>query len=126
MRSQTANQRTIYFANHLGIADVYDENGYRTGEAQDSWTEPEKLRMNVSTVKGEVENEAFGGYLDYSRTLFTTNMDCPIKEGSRIWFGKDPAKDSHNYIVVRKADSKNALRYAIKEVEVEVEDGDND
>ena len=118
MRNQTANQRTLYFANHLGIADVFDDYGYRTGEKADSWTTPEKIRLNVSTVKGEVENDAFGGFLDYSRTLFTTNMDCPIKEGSRIWISKDPAKgDPHNYIVVRKADSKNALRYAIKEVD---------
>lgn len=125
MRNQAANQRTIYYANHLGIADVFDENGYRTGETDDFWTEPQKLRINVSTVKGEVENEAFGGYLDYSRTLFTTNMDCEIKEGSRIWLSKDPAKkEPHNYIVVRKADSKNTIRYAIKEVEVE--NGDND
>ena len=119
MRNQTANQRTLYFANHLGIADVFDDYGYRTGETKDSWTEPVKIRLNVSTVKGEVDNDAFGGFLDYSRTLFTTNMDCPIKEGAIIWLSKDPAKgDPHNYIVVRKADSKNALRYAIKEVEI--------
>ena len=122
MRNQTANQRTLYFANHLGIADVFDENGFRTGETADTWTTPEKIRLNISTAKGELENEAFGGFIDYSRTLFTTNMDCPIKVGSRIWISKDPAKgDPHNYIVVRKADSKNALRYAIKEVDTSLD-----
>ncbi|MBP5741277.1 MAG: hypothetical protein J6W59_05955 [Bacteroidales bacterium] len=118
MRNQTSNQRTIYYANHLGIVDVYDEYGYRTGETADGYTTPEKLRINVSTAKGEAEAEAFGLYLDYDRILFTTNMDCPIKEGSRIWFQKDPAKEPHNYIVIRKADSKNALRYAVKQVDV--------
>lgn len=119
MRNQTANQRTLYFANKLGIADVFDENGYRTGETAPLFTAPKKIRMNVSTAKGAKDNEAFGGYEDYDRTIFTTNMDCPIKVSSIIWFQRDPAKnETHNYIVVRKADSKNAIRYAIKEVEV--------
>lgn len=124
MRNQAANQRTIYYSNYTGLGDVFDEHGYRTGEVAPQYTEPEKLRINVSTVKGEAEAEAFGQYLDYDRTLFTTNMDCPLKEESRIWFGKDPSKAPHNYIVVRRADSKNALRFAIKEVKVT--DGDND
>lgn len=122
MRNQTANQRTIYYSNHLGIIDVFDEFGYRTGETADGYSEPEKLRINVSTVKSDAENEAFGLYLDYDRTLFTTNMDCPIKEGSRIWIGKSPDRSPYNYVVVRKADSKNCLRYAVKQVEVSTDD----
>lgn len=124
MRNQASNQRTIYHAEYLGIADVFDEYGYRTGDTAPHYSDPEKLRINVSTVKGEAENEAFGLYLDYDRTLFTTNMDCPIKEGSVIWLGKDPGNgDPYNYVVKRVADSKNALRYAIKEVAVS--DGDS-
>jgi hypothetical protein len=40
---------------------------------------------------------------------------CPIEEDSIIWFGIEPTKP-HNYIVVRKAESKNGILYALQEV----------
>jgi hypothetical protein len=42
---------------------------------------------------------------------------CPIEEDSIIWFGIEPTKP-HNYIVVRKADSKNGILYALQEVTI--------
>ena len=45
--------------------------------------------------------------------------DVPVslEEDSIIWFGVAPPA-AHNYIVVRKADSKNGILYALQEVTV--------
>ena len=40
-----------------------------------------------------------------------------IDENTIVWFGAAPP-DPHNYIVVRKADSKNGILYALLEVTV--------
>jgi hypothetical protein len=42
---------------------------------------------------------------------------CPIEEQTIVWFGID-ATEPYNYIVTRKADSKNGILYALQEVKV--------
>jgi hypothetical protein len=49
--------------------------------------------------------------------MCVADPSCPIDEDSIVWFGAAPP-DPHNYIVVRKADSKNGILYALQEVTV--------
>jgi hypothetical protein len=49
--------------------------------------------------------------------MFVADNRCPIEEDSILWFGVEP-NQPHNYIVVRKADSKNGILYALQEVTV--------
>ena len=94
-----------------------DEYGNETGERTPTYGETTALRCNVSAATGEEAVRAFGSFTGYSRTMCVADNDCPIAEDSVIWFGVDP-KESHNYIVVRKADSKNGVLYALQEVTV--------
>lgn len=118
MRSLQRNMRELWYANLESSTPVYDEWGNETGETDDAYTSPPvAFSANVSAATGQAAAEAFGAFTDYSRVISTCDMDCPLKVGTRVWFGAEPTKD-HNYVVVRIADSLNALLIALKEVTV--------
>ena len=117
MRSLNRNKRLIYYALRTGDLANIDDYGNETGESTPTYGEIEALRVNISAASGEEAVEAFGSFTGYSRTMFTTDTACPIDEDSIIWFGVEPPAP-HNYIVVRKADSKNGILYALQEVTV--------
>lgn len=118
MRSLNRNKRRIWYANLESSTPVTDADGNETGESDDKFTDPPvELWLNISAATGQAVAEAFGAFTDYNRAISTCDLDCPLKEGSRVWFGSDPSAD-HNYVVVRRADSLNSLLYALKEVTV--------
>ena len=117
MRVLNRNKRTIYYALHTGASVNMDEYGNETGETTPTYSPPVELRCNVSAATGEETVQAFGNFADYSRTICVADTSCPIDEKAVVWFGVSPP-DAHNYIVVRKADSKNGVLYALQEVTV--------
>ena len=117
MRALNRNKRTIYYALQTGETVNLDEYGNATGERTPTYGEPIALRVNISAASGEDAVQAFGSFTGYSRTMYTADNDCPIAEDSILWFGVAPPLP-HNYIVVRKADSKNGILYALQEVTV--------
>lgn len=117
MRSLNRNTRKIYYALRTGEVANIDEYGNETGETTPTYGAKIPLYVNVSAAYGEGAVEAFGSFTGYSRTMFVANNDCPIDEDTIIWFGVAPIKP-HNYIVVRKADAKNGILYALQEVTV--------
>lgn len=119
MRDLNRNKRTIYYALYLGETDIVDVNGNLTGESESAYGNIEMLRVNVSASVGTDEAQAFGGFTNYTRTITVSDPSCPLNEDSIVWFGVDTS-GPHNYIVTRKADSKNGLLYALLEVKVGV------
>ena len=117
MRSLNRNKRTIYYALRTGDKVNLDEYGNETGETTPQYGDAVMLRCNVSAATGQEAVEAFGSFTGYSRTMCVADNSCPIEEDSIIWFGVEPT-EPHNYIVVRKADSKNGILYALQEVTV--------
>lgn len=117
MRSLNRNKRQIYYALCIGETSNVDEYGNETGESTPTYGEKTALRSNISAASGEEAVQAFGSFTGYSRTMYVADNSCPIEEDSIIWFGIEPT-EPHNYIVVRKADSKNGILYALQEVTV--------
>jgi hypothetical protein len=117
MRSLNRNKRTIYYALHTGEETNFDEYGNETGESTPTYGEPTALECNVSAASGAEAVQAFGSFTGYNRTMFVADGSCPIDENSIVWFGRDPS-EPYNYVVVRKADSKNGILYALQEVTV--------
>ena len=84
---------------------------------------PELRRRSVIRVAGDKD-------LQYSKTLVTCNMDCPIDEESVLWVGKDPYVSQvsgsstisvltpYNYTVTRVAKGLNSIVYALQQVNV--------
>lgn len=117
MRGLNRNKRLIYYANRVSEAVNRDEYGNETGEVTPLYGTATPLFCNVSAAVGAEAAEAFGTFTNYSRTVYVSDVNCPITEESIVWFGNKPPKP-HNYIVVRKADSKNGILYALQEVTV--------
>ena len=116
MRSLERNKQTFYYALYSAVTEVKDENGDYTGEREVTYSSPVKYRANISAARGESETAPFGIETNYSKTISTSDMDCPIKEDTVIWIDKDPTTDPYNFFVVKVAKSLNCILYAIREV----------
>ena len=116
MRSLERNKQTFYYALYSAVTEVKDENGDYTGEREITYSSPVKYRANISAARGESETAPFGIETNYSKTISTSDMDCPIKEDTVLWIGKDPTTDPYNFFVVKVAKSLNCILYAIREV----------
>ena len=117
MRSLNRNKRNIYYALHTGEETIFDEYGNETSESAPTYGEPIALGCNISAATGADAVQAFGNFTNYSRAMCVTDLNCPIDENTIVWFGVAPT-EPHNYIVTRKADSKNGILYALREVTV--------
>ena len=126
MRTSQRNSQKIYYSLYLGKTPIYDEYGNQTGEYELTYATPVGFTLNVSAARGTSDVEQFGIDLNYSKTMVTHDMTCPINEASRLWIGKEATitEDNvttvtpHNYVVLAVAKSINSITYAIKEVSV--------
>ena len=117
MRSLNKNKRQIYYALYIGDEPILDEYGNETGERNPLYGEIEEMRCNVSAATGEEAVQAFGSVKNYTRVICVADNNCPLAEHTLVWFGIAPTEE-HNYIIHRKADSKNGILYALQEVVV--------
>ena len=117
MRTLNRNKRQIYYALRIGEVANIDEYGNETGELTPAYGHHVELKCNVSAATGSDAVQAFGSFTNYSRTMCVSDRECPIDEDTIVWFGVDPS-EPHNYVVARKADSKNGILYALQEVTV--------
>lgn len=126
MRSLVRNKQKIYYALQTGENPIRDEYGNLTGEYELSYTAPTEYRINVSAARGTSDLEQFGINENYSKTMVTNDMTCPITETTRLWVGISPTAtvddaevtQPHNYVVTAVARSINSITYAIREVSV--------
>ena len=117
MRGLNRNKRLIYYALRTGETRNVDEYGNETGETTPDHGDPVELRCNISAATGAEVAQVFGTTPSYNRVICVLDNDCPIDEDSVVWFGAKPS-EPYNYIVIRKADSKNGILYALREVTV--------
>ena len=139
MRSLRKNQHPLYFATYSEEITVYqrDENGNIVyvevdGELKPielgtvaGYNEPILFYANISAGKGSAQEAVFGSDVDYTRTISTTDMFCPIDELTRIWIENEPQynadgtvdADSADYkVAAYPARGKNNIVYAIKKL----------
>jgi len=123
MKSLVRNALTFYYAQYSGKTEMTDEDGLKTGEYTLTYGTPTMMRANISASRGQADVDMFGVDTKYSKTIVTTDMNCPINENSRLWIGITPTtgqvSNPHNYRVVRVAKSLNSISYAIDEVDID-------
>lgn len=119
MRNLNRNKRLVYFATRIGETPEVDEYDNETGDIIPIYSDPSPLWCNISAPTGEEIVQTFGGLTDYSRVICLSGAAelCPIDEHSVVWFDV-PTTEPYNHIVVRKADTKNCVKLALREVEV--------
>ena len=117
MRNLNRNKRELWYAIQTGSTPILDEYGNDTLEVEAVFSSPLHLQANVSANVGQEAIEVFGSQTEYSRTVSIAGGECPLVEGCRVWFGKEPndAGDDNNYVVTRVADSKNGFLVALRE-----------
>jgi hypothetical protein len=115
MRSLQRNWREIYYAVPMGSEPIVDEYGNDTLEVRQIYSDPGLLPVNISANAGQDAVNTFGSQTEYSRTISYAGMNCPLTEGSLVWFGVD-ITGKPNYRVVKVADSKNGYLIALREV----------
>ena len=122
MRTMQRNGQKIYYALYNVKNPILDEYGNETGEFAISYGNPVAFYLPVSSARGTADVEQFGINLNYSKTMVTHDMTCPIDETTKLWIGKEAVVDKvvqpHNYIVASVARSINSITYAIREVTV--------
>ena len=120
MRDLIRNKRGLWYALPVGSNPILDEYGNDTLEVEVAFSSPLYLRANVSANIGQEAVEVFGSQTGYRRTLSITGVMCPLVEGCRVWFNKEPNEngDDNNYVVARVADSKNGFLVAMREATV--------
>ena len=126
MRTIHRNKQKIYYALYTGKTPILDEYGNQTGEYELTYASPVVYNLNVSAARGTADVDQFGINENYTKTMVTNDMGCPITETTRLWIGKEATVTvdevttvtPHNYVVVSVARSINSITYAIKEVSV--------
>ena len=134
MRILSRNKKDIWYANRVSDEYVTDNNGLKSGEKQNTYADPVKVRMSMAISSGAnnlgsqgiAELEPYGIVTGYTARAVTEDLNCPMEEQSKVWYGIEPTATvnnqtvsvPHNYVVVRKAKSLNHLIYYLKEVDV--------
>ena len=110
MRSLQRDWRIMEYAVPQSTEPILDEYGNDTLEVKTIYSERKELRANISANVGQEAVNVFGALTGYSRTITYWGENCPLVEGSRVWFGSD------EYVVIKVADSKNSFLIALREV----------
>lgn len=123
MRDLKRNQRVFYYALYQGNENVVDNSGNKTGERRVAYSDPVKMYANISPANGYANAAIFGKDLQYTKTIVTCDLECPITETSVLWIDKEPYDDQQNllpydYTVSQVARGLDNIVYAVKKVEV--------
>lgn len=127
MKTMCRNRQKVYYClrnetENLTITDEYG-NIIETGEKGVSFDEPVMVEMVAGQRSGTaMSDNLFGDVTDYSRVLYTEDMNCPIEEGTVLFVEKEPEfSDSEplfDYIVRAVYKTLNTISYAVKKVSV--------
>ena len=123
MRDLKRNLQTLYYALYQSNTNATDTSGNLTGERKKVYGDPVQMKANISPARGVADVEIFGKDLDYTRSVLTHDMTCPITETSILWIDKEPTDGNgnavpHNYVVTQIAKGLNNIVYAVRKVEV--------
>ena len=123
MRQLKQNEQPFWYAQFNSKIPILDSDGYETGDYETGYSAPVSFSANISAGKGTSQEEVFGKELDFTRTICTTDMTCPINEHSLIWIETEPVlkpdgtadPNSADYTVATlPARSLNSIMIAIK------------
>lgn len=123
MRSLKKDQRELFYSLYERKIPIFDSDGFETGDYETGYSAPFSFCANISAGRGDSQEAVFGKELEFSRTISTTDMACPINEHSLIWIETKPVlkpdgtadPDSADYTVAtRPAKSLNSIMIAIK------------
>lgn len=122
MRCLERNKSDLWYSNYLGKT-MNTEDGYETGEETISYSEPVKVRANVSPPSGRVFVDKFGNAIDYDKVIVSDEVKLPVTESSVLFIDVTPEQDAYgnwnyDYVVKKIARSLNSVTIAVSRREV--------
>lgn len=125
MKLLKRNKKTFYYATYLGLTEIVDESGRRTGEKVITYSNPVKCEGSISPSSGMSETMQFGENVDYDRTVILEGTRAGITEVSVLWIDtmpvlkEDGSTDTpYDYIVKKVAPNINFTSIAVSKVKV--------
>lgn len=126
MRSLKKNMQSLWFSTYSEEITIYqrDENGEIVyveidGEhtpvvigTMAGFSNPVEFNASISAGKGSAQDSPFGSDVDYTRTISTCDMTCPIDELTRIWIESEPQYNPDGTVDGDSADYKVAAHPA--------------
>ena len=139
MRSLKKNMQRLFYSLYSEEIKVYQRDEYGNiiyvevdGElkpielgTQAGYNKPVLFYANISAGRGNSQDAPFGSDVDYTRTISTCDMTCPINELSLIWIENEPKYNADGTVDSDSADYKvaaylakglNNLDYAIRKL----------
>ena len=126
MRSLKKNMQKFHYSLYSEEITVYqrDENGNIVYVEVDGELKPIEIGTvagynesvlfyaNISAGKSSSQEAVFGSDVDYTRTISTSDMSCPIDELTRIWIDNEIKYNADGTVNADSADYKVAAHPA--------------
>lgn len=88
------NKQYLWYANPTGVEYKVDENGYKTGEKEITYSAPVRVRMSMAISSGAnnlgsqgmAELERYGIATGYTHKAVTDDLNCQMNEESIVWY----------------------------------------
>ena len=137
MRLLARNKQKIYYRNLTGSTSITTTDDYGnvldTGEYVKTYSALASVKAYVKSAIGMNEAEPYGDFTSKRRTIYLDKGKADINEYSLLWVGIDPRPDEqtgeptvpHNFTVDGISDGLNHIRIAIRRVDINVNQEDN-
>lgn len=119
MRCLKRNKSRFFYKTYLGETPILDDDGYKTGEYEQGYSDPVETYANISPASGSTYTEMFGRDVSCDKIIVTDELDCPISESSLLYIDRLPTEGEADYVVSRVSKSLNSISYAVKKVDIE-------
>lgn len=129
MRVLERNKQDLWFANRVSESYVTDTNGLKTGEKEQAYATPQKIRVSMSMSSGAnnlgsqgmVALDPYGLTTAYTHNAVTEDMNCPLDEEALVWYERTPTvKETRTRTVEETIDGEVTTHTITEEVEVPV------
>lgn len=118
-----ANQRDFYYQLYKGEVEVFDDEGYETGDTDISYSNPIKATAMISENTSDVEDLPFGRDCKYDK-MISTVQDLPIDEFTKLFVDVVPViredgstNTKPDYEVIRVAKGIYQKVWAIRRID---------
>lgn len=124
MRNLLINKKSYIALNYLGVEDVVDSLGNKTGEKIVKYSKPIPFKAHLSGASGSVYLDSNGASIEYDKSMVLTLWEyeqLKFTENTVFFIDKKPKYDSehlplYDYRVERIRDTLNEVVILLKKV----------
>ena len=118
MKCLKRNKQKFYYKTYIGETAILDDEGFKTGEYTQGYSDPVEMLANISPASGNTYTEMFGRDVSCDKIIVTDDLECPITESSLLYIDRLPTEGEADYVVSRVSKSLNSISYAVKKVDI--------